>query len=144
MFAPQFLDIKYVFQALIEKARLFSTRRHKNFFYLKTSSLISPQINDEFLVSPSAMFYQVHSKETCLCTLIHQESTCFFPMSDIQFPLYIKELTSSQNKSNILISLWETYSTVYHFNGPCLHQITGYHHIFFISIQKNNTYFSQH
>lgn len=57
MFAPQFLDIKYVFQALIEKARLFSTRRHKNFFYLKTSSLISPKINDEFLVSPSAMFY---------------------------------------------------------------------------------------
>lgn len=71
----------------------------------------------------------------------YQESTCFFPMSDIQTPLYIKELTSSQIKSKILISLWELDSIFYHLNGPCLHQITGYHHIFLISIQKKITYF---
>lgn len=72
----------------------------------------------------------------------YQESTCFFPMSDIQTPLYIKELTSSQIKSKILISLWELDSIFYHLNGPCLHQITGYHHIFLISIQKKNYLFS--
>lgn len=31
MFAPQFSDIKYVFQALIKKAIFFSTRHHKIF-----------------------------------------------------------------------------------------------------------------
>lgn len=125
-----------------QNGNIFLTRHHKNFLSEKHHLLFHLRsMTNPLLVCPPCFIRSTARKHVSVLWF-YQESTCFFPMSDIQTPLYIKELTSSQIKSKILISLWELDSIFYHLNGPCLHQITGYHHIFLISIQKKNYLFS--